>query len=325
MGTIRSRLASLSLSTSLLVVVGVLGGCGDNAPKSGTGGSGTGGSAGMGGHGTGGVGGGALGGAGGLAGGGGAGAGGEGGLGGAGAAGSGGGAGIGGAGGAPVACYTTAFTAPATNNATLKVTDDTDHTCADGFQYTVQITSSAPDDTAVSLYDGTTLLKTTTVMSGTASFDVQLSSGSTAQSLSIQYPSTTTCYVTSTVTVSCPNTPPSCTISAPVISATHPALNGVPASERRSRQLRRIALPGDVQGADQRRGRPARHAGGEQRCARERGHDTERDGFRRRRHLHGHPGPGRDLCRRPRPARTRTGSTPLRPRGRSWSTRRRPT
>src|SRR5947209_7594479 len=149
MGTNRSRLASLSLSTSLLVVVGVLGGCGDNAPKSGTGGSAGGGLAGMGGHGAAGSGGGALGGAGGLAGGGGAGVGGAAGLGGAGAAGSGGGAGIGGAGGAPVACYTTTFTTPSANNATLTVIDDADHACGDGFSYTVVIMSSAPEGTLV--------------------------------------------------------------------------------------------------------------------------------------------------------------------------------
>ncbi|HEY0870794.1 MAG TPA: FG-GAP-like repeat-containing protein, partial [Acidothermaceae bacterium] len=128
----------------------------------------------------------------------------------------------------------TTFTMPAANNTTLKVTDDTDHTCDDGFQYTVQITSAAPDDTVVSLYAGNLLLRTTTVTGGTASFPVVLSTGSTAESLSIQYPSTTACSVTSTVTVDCPNTPPSCTISAPVISATHPALNGIatPAGDR---------------------------------------------------------------------------------------------
>ena len=46
-----------------------------------------------------------------------------------------GGTGGGGTGGAPQ-CYTVAFTAP-TNGATLTVADDTNTTCADGFQYTV--------------------------------------------------------------------------------------------------------------------------------------------------------------------------------------------
>ncbi|HVV15777.1 MAG TPA: FG-GAP-like repeat-containing protein [Polyangia bacterium] len=230
MGDFRSRLASLSLSTSLLVVVGALGGCGDNAPKAG--GTGGGAPAGMGGHATGGVGGGAVGGAAGggdLGGVGGAGAGGAGGVAGAGVAGAGGVAGMGGAGGAPVvACYTTAFTTPATNNATLDVTNDTDHNCGSGFQYTVQISSSAPDGTDVSLFDGIALLKTATVTGGAATFDVQLATTSTAQVLSIQYPGTTACNVTRTVTVNCSDNPPTCAISQPVISATHPALNGVP-------------------------------------------------------------------------------------------------
>ncbi len=107
--------------------------------------------------------------------------------------------------------------------------DDTTQTCADGFQYTVTITSNAPDGTDVTLYDGASLLKTVQVSGGTASFAVQLATGGTAQQLSIQYPSTTACNVTENVTVNCPNTPPTCTISAPVISATHPDLNGVAA------------------------------------------------------------------------------------------------
>ena len=57
---------------------------------------------------------------------------------------------------------------------------------------------------------------------------VQLATTSTAQSLSIQYPSTAPCNVTRMVTVSCSDNPPTCAISQPVISTTHPALNGVP-------------------------------------------------------------------------------------------------
>ena len=148
MGDIRMRLASFSVSASLLVVVAVLGGCGDNAPKGGTGGKGGGvaGSGGSGGHGGAGAVGGAagLGGLGGLSGlgglGGVAGAGAGGGAGAAGAAGT---AGLGGAGGTAVPCYATSFTTPASNNLTLTVIDDNDHTCADGFQYSVQISSGA--------------------------------------------------------------------------------------------------------------------------------------------------------------------------------------
>ncbi len=220
MGDIRSRLASISLSTSLLVVVGLAGGCGDNTPRqTGTGGSSTGGSAG--GHAGGGgvAGGGGAAGSGGLAGAD-AGPGGQGGL---------GGVTDGGAPDAPVSCYNTTFTTPAANNATLTVLDDNDHTCADGFQYTVKISSDAPDGTEVTLYDGNTVLKTVAVSGHAASFDVQLSTGGTAQALSIQYPSTTTCSVVRMVTIMCPDNPPTCSISKPVISATHPDLNGVQA------------------------------------------------------------------------------------------------
>ena len=135
--------------------------------------------------------------------------------------------GVGGGTGGTTACYTTAFTAP-TAGAVLTVSDDSNHTCADGFQYTVTITSGAPDGTTVTLYDGSSQLATAQVSSGTASFAVQLATSSTAQQLAIQYPSTAACNVTQNVTVSCPNSPPTCTITAPVITATHPELNGVP-------------------------------------------------------------------------------------------------
>ncbi|HVZ85491.1 MAG TPA: FG-GAP-like repeat-containing protein, partial [Polyangia bacterium] len=148
-----------------------------------------------------------------------------------GAATGGSGGGTGGAGGSgPPPCYATTFTAPA-SGATLTVADDSNGTCADGFQYTVTITSGAPDGTNVSLYDGSSLLKTVQVSGGAASFAVQLATGGTAQQLSIQYPSTQTCNVSENVTVNCPNSPPTCSIAKPVISATHPDLNGVPVAQ----------------------------------------------------------------------------------------------
>jgi hypothetical protein len=147
------------------------------------------------------------------------------------------GTGGGGTGGAPP-CYTVAFTAP-TDGASLTVANDKDMTCANGFQYTVRITTSAPDGTPVQLFNnGNSLLMASTVTSGAATFDVQLSSAGQS-ALSIQFPSTAMCTdptTRSTVTVNCPNTPPTCTIMQPTISATHPALNGVlsPAGDRAS-------------------------------------------------------------------------------------------
>ena len=203
--------------------------------RGGTGGGGTGG----GGTGGGGTGGGGTGGGG--TGGGGTGGGGTGGGGTAGGGTAGGGTGGGGTGGGGTggtACYQVAFVAP-TNGATLTVADDVNMNCTDGFRYTVRITTNAPDGTMVQLLNnGTLVLGTATVASGAASFDVQLPA--TGQSaLSIQFPSTAMCTdasTRSTVTVNCPSTPPTCTISAPTITATHPMLNGVlaPAGDRAS-------------------------------------------------------------------------------------------
>ena len=212
------------------------GGTGGSAGRGGTGGGGTGGGGtGGGGTGGGGTGGGGTGGGG--TGGGGTGGGGTGGGGTGGGGTGGGGTGGGGTGGGQ-ACYTVAFTAP-TNGAALTVADDTNNTCADGFQYNVRITTNAPDGTTVQLFNnGNTLLKVATVASGAATFAVDLpSSGQSA--LSIQFPSTAMCTdpsTQSTVTVNCPNTPPTCNISQPTISGTHPALNGVlaPAGDRAS-------------------------------------------------------------------------------------------
>src|SRR4029079_10517298 len=91
------------------------------------------------------------------------------------------------------------------------------------------------DGTTVQLFNnGNTLLGTATVAGGAASFPVQLASqGQSA--LSIQFPSTAPCAdstTQSTVTVSCPNTPPTCNISEPTISGTQIALNGVLAPAR---------------------------------------------------------------------------------------------
>ena len=70
-----------------------------------------------------------------------------------------------------------------------------------------------------------------TTGSGATFADVQLAStGQTA--LSIQFPTTAACTAASamaTVTVNCPSAAPTCQITAPTISPTHPALNGIPA------------------------------------------------------------------------------------------------
>src|SRR4029079_18214277 len=66
---------------------------------------------------------------------------------------------------------------------------------------------------------------------------VLMSTGTTA--LSIQFPATDRCTDASTmttVTVSCPNTPPPASLTQPAITPAHPSLNGVqaPAGDRTS-------------------------------------------------------------------------------------------
>ncbi len=134
-------------------------------------------------------------------------------------------AGTGGTGGAPQ-CYSVAFTAP-TNGATLTVADDTEH----DLLRRLPVHRAHHDQRArrheVQLFNnGNTLLgDRRRSAGGAASFAVQLTSqGQSA--LSIQFPSTAACSdptTQSTVTVNCPNTPPTCNISEPTISGTtHP-------------------------------------------------------------------------------------------------------
>jgi hypothetical protein len=125
-------------------------------------------------------------------------------------------------------CYAVTFTRPV-DQAQLSAADDKNgDQCGDGFQYDVTITTSAPNGTSVLLFGDATMLATATASGGSVTFpNVQLASGSTV--LSIQFPSTTPCTDASTkakVTVDC--SVPTCTVSKPIVSATHPVLNGVP-------------------------------------------------------------------------------------------------
>ena len=132
----------------------------------------------------------------------------------------------------PPACYTVAFTHPVDQAQLSAANDKSGDQCVDGFQYDVVISTSAPDGTSAQLFGGAALLQTATASGGTVTFaNVQLaSSGST--NLSIQFPSTMPCVDATTkakVTVDC--SVPSCAVSQPTISQTHPALNGVPVAQ----------------------------------------------------------------------------------------------
>jgi hypothetical protein len=151
-----------------------------------------------------------------------------------GSAGTDGGAGDGGTDTTPPAplCYSVSFTKPV-DNAMLSAADDKGgDQCADGFQYDIVIATGAPDGTSVQLFGGASLLAMTTVSGGAATFsNVQLASNGVTN-LSIQFPTTMPCTDPTTkakVTVNC--SVPTCSVSKPIISATHPKLNGVPAAQ----------------------------------------------------------------------------------------------
>jgi hypothetical protein len=127
----------------------------------------------------------------------------------------------------PPACYSVAFTAPVNGSTLFASADKNANQCSDGFQFDVKIDTGAPNGTDVQLFAGAALVQTVQAAGGKATFtNVTLSAGPTA--LSIQYPSTQPCTDATTksnVIVDC--SIPTCAITKPVISATHPALNGV--------------------------------------------------------------------------------------------------
>ena len=138
-------------------------------------------------------------------------------------------------------------------------------TCADGFQYTV-----AHHDQRARRHDGAAVQqrhhaardRRRSRRRGHASRCSSPSPGRSA--LSIQFPSTATCsdpITRSTVTVNCPNTPPTCNISQPTISGDAHRAERRAGPRGRSRQPDRFALPGDV-----RRSRPTPRTASRSRC-----------------------------------------------------------
>jgi len=156
-----------------------------------------------------------------------------------------GGAGAGGAGGraggagesgqgadAGPECPTVQFVTPK-DGARLTEADDVGaagaDSCSDGFQYDVKLAISAVDGTKATLFSGSNQIASTSVVGGFATFaKTQLSIG--ADTLRVQVGSGACAPARADVTVSC-NGLPTCDISSPVISETHPALNGIPVAQ----------------------------------------------------------------------------------------------
>lgn len=140
-------------------------------------------------------------------------------------------AGTGGKGG--LTCPTVAFESPV-DGAKLTEADDigagtVEDSCSDGFQYDVKASTSAADGTNAKLYSGSNLVAEAKVKGGEVTFaKAQLSIG--VDALKIQIGDDACTPAEATVEVACQGLP-ACAITKPVISATHPALNGVPIAQ----------------------------------------------------------------------------------------------
>ena len=138
-----------------------------------------------------------------------------------------------GSGGSGPACPSVSFSKPQ-DGAKLTEADDVGasngaDSCSDGFQYDVKASTSASNGTKATLYSGTNLLAEATVKGGEVTFaSVQLSIGTDV--LKVQVGDDACSPAQATVEVSCQGLP-TCDITKPVITTTHPALNGVPVAQ----------------------------------------------------------------------------------------------
>jgi len=126
-----------------------------------------------------------------------------------------------------------AFISPE-DGAKLTETDDVGagtegNSCSNGFQYDVKASTSAADGTKATLYSGSNQVAVATVKDGAVTFPkAQLSIG--VDVLKVRVGSAMCTPAEASVEVSCQGLP-TCDITKPIITTTHPALNGVPASQ----------------------------------------------------------------------------------------------
>jgi len=144
----------------------------------------------------------------------------------------GGGGGSGGSGGsggdASTECPAAAFTAP-TGGKTLTVSDDADGDCSNGIQVDVSVGTDAKPGTAVKLLADGAEVASATVSGATVTFsDVQLKSSGTT-TLAVRFGTDSKCDVEISVESKCSGV--TCDVAKPVLSATHPKLNGVPVAQ----------------------------------------------------------------------------------------------
>jgi hypothetical protein len=134
----------------------------------------------------------------------------------------------GGGAGAGATCPAVQFVNPS-DGAKLTSADDVGANCSDGFQYNVKAFTSAADGTKATLFSGSNQIAVTSVAGGLATFaKAQLSIG--ADALKVQVGGNACSPALANVNVSCDGAP-TCDISKPIVSVTHPVLNGVPAKQ----------------------------------------------------------------------------------------------
>jgi len=135
-------------------------------------------------------------------------------------------------------CPTLSFVEPS-DGAQLTESDDADGDfCANGFQYDVAVATSAEAGETVSLFGQSGKIADATVANGVARFSmVQLPSNG-SETLRAELAGTQ-CSTEIAVTAACAGAP-TCTITQPTISATHPKLNGVPVADGGDR----VSAPG---------------------------------------------------------------------------------
>lgn len=143
--------------------------------------------------------------------------------------------GVGGTGGIP-GCYTATFASP-TNGAHLTAAEDLDGDCSTGVDIDVTVATNAPDGTSATL-----LADGQQVGSASALGSVVVFKGVTLQStgstkLTVRIGTDPTCDESIDLTQSCGA---ECEITKPVLSATHPKLNGVPVADGGDR----VSAPG---------------------------------------------------------------------------------
>ena len=135
------------------------------------------------------------------------------------------------AGGAGGPACTASFWDPG-DGAQLDETDDVSgDLCADGFQYDVRVTTDARAGTPAVLYAGSQRLGDAVVSGQIAEFvSVQLDANRTTELQVVVGEDDQSCGATAEVAVLCAGVP-TCEISAPELTDTHPLLNGVPVAD----------------------------------------------------------------------------------------------